>query len=379
MEDNRAVRASVWSPLLVPLFRALWMASLVANIGVWMQNVSGVWLMTTLSPSPVLIALMQTATSFPVVLLGLPSGALADIVDRRKLLMIGLAIMLTAVSILGVLTLLGAATPWLLLALTFVLGLGTALNQPIWQAIMPGLVPRKELSNAVTLGGVGFNIARAIGPALGGIIVAVIGPGAVFLLNAGMFLITLVVLIRWQSSRQSSALPSERVVGALRAGLRYLRHAPPLQAVLVRLAVFISCGSALWALLPLVAERDLNLGGLGYGNCSPGAAPSCKCASRSAARGGNGMAHVDVELQCVNTTCRSQVGASACARSVLCRLSRRDGPGKRDLGSGRGSFGSLSRPALLSNRDGGGTRSSSMVAVADKRGIGYDSGVGSLG
>src|SRR6266852_3353599 len=215
MEDNRAVRASVWSPLLVPLFRALRMASLVATIGVWMQNVSGVWLMTTLSPSPVLIALMQTATSFPVVLLGLPSGALADIVDRRKLLMVGLAIMLTAVSILGVLTLLGAATPWLLLALTLVLGLGTALNQPIWQAIMPGLVPRKELSNAVTLGGIGFNIARAIGPALGGGIVAVIGPGAVFLLNAGM--------------------------------------------------VLISCGSALWALLPIVAHNELNAGALGYG------------------------------------------------------------------------------------------------------------------
>src|SRR5260370_41627871 len=142
-----------------------------------------------------------------------------------KLYMIGLSIMVTAVSSLGVLRLLGAATPWLLLALTFVLGLGTALNQPIWQAIMPGLVPRKELSNAVTLGGVGFNIARAIGPALGGIIVAVIGPGAVFLLHAGMFLITLVILIRWQSTRHISALPSERMVGALRAGLRYLHHA----------------------------------------------------------------------------------------------------------------------------------------------------------
>jgi MFS family permease len=265
MEDNRAVHQSLWSPLMVPVFRALWIASLVANLGVWMQNVSGVWLMTTLSPSPVLIALMQTATSLPVFLLALLSGALADIVDRRRLLMIGLAMMLMAVSILGVLTLIGATTPLLLLVLTFVLGLGTALNQPIWQAIMPGLVPREELSNAVTLGGVGFNIARAIGPALGGIIVAVIGPGAVFLLNAGMFLITLVVLIRWQSLRRSSAFPSERVVGALRAGLRYLRHAPPLQAVLVRMAVFISCGSALWALLPLVAGHDLNLGGLGYG------------------------------------------------------------------------------------------------------------------
>ena len=219
MEDNPAVRASIWSPLLVPVFRALWIASLAANLGVWMQNVSGVWLMTTLSPSPVFIALMQTATSLPVVLLGLLSGTLADIVDRRRLLIVGLAIMLTAVSILGVLTLLGATTPWLLLVLTFVLGLGTALNQPIWQAIMPGLVPRKELSNAVTLGGIGFNIARAIGPALGGVIVAVIGPGAVFLLNAGMFLITLVILIRWQSTRHISALPSERMMGALRAGL----------------------------------------------------------------------------------------------------------------------------------------------------------------
>lgn len=265
MEDIPAVRASIWSPLLVPVFRALWIASLAANLGVWMQNVGGVWLMTTLSPSPVLIALMQTATSLPVFLLGLPSGALADIVDRRRLLIVGLAIMLTAVSILGVLTLLGATTPWLLLVLTFVLGLGTALNQPIWQAIMPGLVPRKELSNAVTLGGIGFNIARAIGPALGGVIVAVIGPGAVFLLNAGMFLITLVILIRWQSTRHISALPSERVMGALRAGLRYLHHAPALQTVLVRTAVFISCGSALWALLPIVAHNELNAGALGYG------------------------------------------------------------------------------------------------------------------
>ncbi len=265
MEDHRAVHASVWSPLLVPVFRALWMASLAANLGVWMQNVGGVWLMTTLTPSPVFIALMQTATSLPVFLLGLPSGALADIVDRRRLLMVGLAIMLMAVSILGVLTLLGVTTPWSLLVLTFVLGLGTALNQPVWQAIMPGLVPRQQLSNAVTLGGIGFNIARAIGPALGGVIVAVIGPGAVFLLNAGMFLITLVMLIRWQSTRRTSVLRSERVLGALRAGLRYLHYAPPLKTVLVRTAIFISCGSALWALLPIVAHNDLNAGALGYG------------------------------------------------------------------------------------------------------------------
>jgi MFS family permease len=264
MEDKRVMHSSMWGPLLVSVFRMLWLASLVANLGVWMQNVSGVWLMTTLSPSPVLIALMQTATSLPVFLLGLPSGALADIVDRRRLLIVGLCIMLVTVSFLGLLTLLGAATPWLLLLLTFILGLGTALNQPIWQAIMPGLVPHEELTNAVTLGGVGFNIARAIGPALGGILIAVISPGAVFLLNALMFLITLVVVIRWQSSQQSSVFPAEHVIGAVRAALRYLRHAPPLQSVLLRTAVFISCASALWALLPLVAS-DANLGGLGYG------------------------------------------------------------------------------------------------------------------
>src|SRR2546426_11021 len=158
MEDNRVAHSPVWSPLLMPVFRALWIAWLVTNLGMWMQNVSGVWLMTTLSPSPVLIALMQTVISLPVFLLGLPSGALADIVDRRKLLMVGVSIMLLTASILGVLTLLGATTPWLLLVLTFVLSLGTALNLPIWLAVMPGLVSREELPKVVTLGGVGFNI-----------------------------------------------------------------------------------------------------------------------------------------------------------------------------------------------------------------------------
>ena len=153
MEDKHAVHSSVWSPLLVPVFRALWLAWIVANLGVWIQNVSGVWLMTTLASSPVLIALMQTVISLPIFLLGLPSGALADIVNRRTLLIVGLSIMLLAAGILGTLTLLGAATPWLLLMLTFVLNLGIALNLPIWLAVLPRLVPRKELANAISLGG----------------------------------------------------------------------------------------------------------------------------------------------------------------------------------------------------------------------------------
>jgi MFS family permease len=265
MEDKQAVHSSVWSPLLVPVFRALWLAWIVANLGVWIQNVSGVWLMTTLTSSPVLIALMQTAISLPIFLFGLPSGTLADIVNRRTLLIVGLSIMLIAAGILGTLTLLGAATPWLLLMLTFVLNLGIALNLPIWLAVLPRLVPRKELANAISLGGVGFNLAQAVGPVLGGVIVAVIGPGAVFLFNAVLFFLTLFILIRWQNPQQSSALPGERFIGAMSAALRYLGHAPPLQRVLLRSTVFMSCASALLALLPLVAKHELNMGGLGYG------------------------------------------------------------------------------------------------------------------
>src|SRR5216684_1217607 len=180
--------SSAWSPLRHPIFRALWLASVVSNIGTWMQNVGGVWLMSSLSPSPFLVALMQTATSLPVFLVGLPAGALADIVDRRRLLLWTQGWMLVITAVLGGLTFLGVVTPWVLLTLTFALGLGAALNAPAWQAIVSELVPRADLQAAVTLNGVGFNVARAVGPALGGIVVAVAGVGAVFLLNAVSFL-----------------------------------------------------------------------------------------------------------------------------------------------------------------------------------------------
>jgi MFS family permease len=256
---------SPWSPLRLSLFRALWLAAVASNVGTWMHNVGAEWLMTTLAPTPIMVALMQTAENSPTFLLALPGGALADIVDRRRLLIFTQTWMLVAAVALGVLTLAGRTTPSLLLALTFMLGLGAALNAPAWQAIVPELVPREELAVAVSLNSVAFNIARAVGPALGGLLVAAIGSWAVFFLNSLSFVGVIYVLYRWRREPVESISPTERVLGAMRAGLRYARHAPELRAVLARTVVFVSCASALWALLPLLASRELGMGALGYG------------------------------------------------------------------------------------------------------------------
>jgi MFS family permease len=263
--QERQGRGSAWSPLRAPLFRALWIATVVSNVGTWMQNVGAAWFMMSLSPSPTLVALVQAATSLPVFLVGLPAGALADIVDRRRLLLWTQGWMLVITAVLSGLTFLGVVTPWVLLTLTFALGLGAALNAPAWQAIVSELVPRADLQAAVTLNGVGFNVARAVGPALGGIVVAVAGVGAVFLLNAISFLGVLAVLFRWQRTPRENALPPEHVLGAMRAGLRYVRYAASVHAVLIRTGLVMLCGSALWALLPLVARAELGLAAIAYG------------------------------------------------------------------------------------------------------------------
>jgi MFS family permease len=257
--------AAAWGPLVQPLFRAVWIAAVTSNIGTWMQNVGAAWLMTSLAPTPTMVALVQAATSLPVFLVALPAGAIADIVDRRMLLLVTQGWMLGAAGALGVLTIFGATSPWGLLILTFALGLGAAMNAPAWQAIIPELVSRAELKAAVTLNGVGYNLARAVGPALGGIVIAAAGSGAVFILNALSFLGVIVVLFRWRRPAGDHALPAEDVFGAMRAGLRYVRHARAMHAVLIRTGVFILGGSALWALLPLVARQELALGATGYG------------------------------------------------------------------------------------------------------------------
>jgi MFS family permease len=221
--------------------------------------------MTTLTTEPLLVALMQTASSLPLFLLAFPAGALADVVDRRRLLLMSQTWMMLVAATLGVVTLLGSLTPWVLLACTCALGVGAAMNAPAWQAILPELVPRADLPPAVALGSVSFNVARALGPALGGLLVAASGPGPVFLLNAISFLGVVFVLLRWRRAPLASTLPPEDVVGAMRAGARYVRHHLPLRTVLVRSAVFVGFASAVWSLLPLVARRELGLGAVGYG------------------------------------------------------------------------------------------------------------------
>jgi len=257
---------SPWLPLSQPVFRALWTASLASNVGTWMHDASAAWLMTSLAPQPLMVSLMQTATSLPFFLLALPSGALADIVDRRRLLVVTQAWMLCAAATLGVCTLLHLTGPWTLLALTFAIGLGNALNAPAWAATTPELVPPEQLPAAVALSSISINVARAVGPALGGFLVAALGTGWVFLLNATSFLGVVTVLVRWRREvHVSSRLPPEDVPGAMRAGMRYVRHSAPLRAVLLRTAVFVVPASALWALLPLLARRDLGLSATGYG------------------------------------------------------------------------------------------------------------------
>jgi len=267
---------SAWSPLRQPLFRALWIATVISNIGTWVHEVGAGWLMVTLDPHPVMVSLVQAATALPIFLLALPGGALADIVDRRRYLiftqlwMLGVAVMLAGC------TALGWINAWGLLAFTFALACGAALNTPAWAATVPELVPRAQLQAAIALNSLGINLARAIGPAFAGVVVAASGPQAAFLLNGLSFVAVIVVLARWQRAPQPSTLPAERFSGAMRAGIRYVREATALQFVMARSAAFFLFATATWALLPLVARAagggadtyGLLLAGIGAGAVS---------------------------------------------------------------------------------------------------------------
>lgn len=256
---------SAWQPLRNEVFRSLWMATVVSNIGTWLHSVGAAWMMTLMSESPLLVALVQAATSLPMFLFALPAGALSDMLDRRKYLIWVNAGMLTVAAALAVLTFGGLMTPWGLLTLTFCLGAGAAMLAPAWQATVPELVQPEELSAAVALNGMGINIARAIGPALGGILIAAAGPGAAFALNAASFLAILAALYQWRRTPRRPSILDERFFSSVRTGVRYVRQSPAVRAVLVRGFAFFIFASAVWALLPVVARDRLNQDASGYG------------------------------------------------------------------------------------------------------------------
>lgn len=254
---------SPWAPLAARVFRALWIAQLVSNIGSWMQTVGAQWLLV--GHGAALVTLVQTAASLPVVLLALPSGVLADRFDRRSVLLTAQFAMIAVSGALAVLAFTHALSPTLLLVLTFLLGCGTALMGPAWQAIQPELVERRRLGQAAALGAVNMNLARAVGPALGGAVVAAAGAGWVFAFNAASYLGIAAVLLVWRRPRTDAPAGSEGLLDALHAGRRYVWNAPGIRRVLLRTLLFIPGGAALWALLPLTASRSLGLGSGGYG------------------------------------------------------------------------------------------------------------------
>ncbi|MEV0481701.1 MFS transporter [Streptomyces sp. NPDC050508] len=256
--------ASAWAPLARPVFRALWIAQFVSNIGTWMQTVGAQWLL--LGHGATMVTLVQTASSLPIVLLALPSGVLADRFDRRGLLLVAQVAMFAVSTVLTVLAFADALSAVPLLALTFLLGCGTALMGPSWQAIQPELVEREQLGQASALGAVNMNLARAVGPALGGVVVAAAGAGWVFGFNAVSFLGIAAVLVLWHRPRTTvPAAEQERLLTALYAGRRYVWNAPGIRRVLLRTALFIPGAAALWSLLPLIAADSLGLGSGGYG------------------------------------------------------------------------------------------------------------------
>ena len=261
---DSASSTSAWRPLRVPLFRNLLIADFLSDIGTFMQTVGAAWLMTSLTSRPSYIALIQTASALPFFLLALPAGSLGDIFDRRKLILCTETWMFIMATILAAVTFTGRMTPWLLLLLTLALSLGDAVESPTWRAIFPELVQKDDLSPALALNGIEFNLARATGPGLGGLIVAVAGAATAFLLDALSFLGVIFVIFQWKRPTRKTRLPAETLTEATVAAIRYVRYSPGIRTLLVRSGAVIFFASSFWALLPAVA-KELSKSALGYG------------------------------------------------------------------------------------------------------------------
>jgi MFS family permease len=254
-----------WAPLRFPLFRRLWSAQFASNVGSWMQTVAAQWVMTSLTGSALLLSAIPAAGSIPVLLLAVPAGTLGDLVDRRRLLLAAQTLMLLAAVALAVLAAGGWLTPWTLLGLLAVIGVGGAASAPTWQTLQPELVPEAERAQAIALGSVNQNLARAVGPAIGGILLAATSAAVVFLANAVSFLGVLGAVAVTTLPVRKLTLPREHATAATRAGGRYVGHSPVLLALIARAVVFIFFAGSVWALLPLVARYRLGLGSAGYG------------------------------------------------------------------------------------------------------------------
>lgn len=246
--------SAAFAPFKTVVFRNLWLATFAANVAMWMNDVTAAWVMTSLSTSPVMVALVQTASTLPVFLLGLPSGALADIIDRRRYFAATqLWVALTALT-LAALSLTGALSAPLLLILTFANGIGLAMRWPVFSAIVPEVVPREHLGEAMALNGISMNLSRVVGPVAAGAIISALGSGVVFVLNVVLAAAAFATIVRWRSAPRTSTLPGERFVGAMRIGWQHVMQSPRMRVVLVRIFFFFLQSSALLALLPLVAR-----------------------------------------------------------------------------------------------------------------------------
>ncbi|MGY8664190.1 MFS transporter [Bradyrhizobium sp. UFLA05-109] len=254
-------RASPWIAFHHRTFAVVWTATVIANVGTWMYNAASGWLMTGLNPDPLTVSLVQVASSLPMFLFALPAGALADIVDKRRFLVVSEIVITAIAAMSAVLVWLDLINPSILLLLTFLLGSGAAFTAPAWQSIVPQLVPKRDLAAAVASNGVGVNISRAIGPALGGVVIGALGIAAPFWINALSNFGVIGALLWWRPpSSQGTGLPPERLTGAMVIGFRHARYNPNLRATLIRAVAFFFFASAYWALLPLVA-RDQIAGG----------------------------------------------------------------------------------------------------------------------
>jgi MFS family permease len=256
---------SVAAPLRHAVFRRIWLASLLSNLGLLIQGVGAAWAMTQMTSSADMVALVQTALMLPIMLISMPAGAIADMYDRRIVALVSLGIALAGATALTVMAWLGLVTPYILLAFCFIVGSGMALFGPAWQSSVSEQVPPETLPSAVALNGISYNIARSFGPAIGGIVVATAGAVAAFAANAVLYVPLLVVLFLWRRTHEPSRLPRERLNRAIVSGVRYIANSPSIRIVLVRTLVMGLVGGSVSALMPLVARDLLHGGAQTYG------------------------------------------------------------------------------------------------------------------